>query len=565
MEMTQPSAALSEHALPTSESERLVGLDVLRGFALYGVLLTNASVWARPITVALSPPNRDTTESARAVSGLLDMLAWGILDGLLVTKFVALFSLLFGMGLILQFQRAEAKGLPFTQIYRRRLIILAGLGLIHGCLLFEGDILFVYAAVGALLFFFRNQSPRVLLWLSLIPFLAGVLISILWAGLDLEALGATSELDSALSESPRANSLQEIPFTRPIEFLGWLVISSLISFNLRVVAFFFLGAAIMKSGWILPSCLRVQRMVAFIGMGVGVSIELLGLYFATFTQPVVLVRVANALCDEIGSIVLSLGYAGGVLWIVHTGHLQWLSQGLAAVGRTALTNYLLQSVVMNIVFMEFLLGYYNRMPRFDVLIVFSCVFALQTVVSLAWLRCFKMGPVEWLWRTLTYHGIGEREAKNEDNKIGSQRPMKISFVLVGLQVCLSAGLVVFARPSYAYASGLIVAFIGVPIGVWAIVTMGVRRVKVMPEPSSDAELVTSGPYRFVRHPMYTALLLFTGGLVFCPFAIWKGLAWCLLAAVLLAKLTIEEKHLRASFPGYEDYSRRTKRLLPWVF
>jgi protein-S-isoprenylcysteine O-methyltransferase Ste14 len=94
--------------------------------------------------------------------------------------------------------------------------------------------------------------------------------------------------------------------------------------------------------------------------------------------------------------------------------------------------------------------------------------------------------------------------------------------------------------------------------------MGVRRVSVRPELKPDAKLVTSGPYRFVRHPMYTALLLFTGGLTFSPFAAWKCIAWCILVGVLLAKSKVEERHLNRRFTKYEEYSRRTKRLIPFV-
>ena len=150
---------------PTTGSERLQGLDVLRGFALYGVFLTNAFVTAMPMSTALEPPV--------GLPFWSEELGWWIFDGLLVTKFVTIFSLLFGMGLVLQFERARARHAPFERFYKRRLFALACMGILHGCLLFEGDILFVYAVVGFLLYLLRNQAPKTLVRLALVPLTLG--------------------------------------------------------------------------------------------------------------------------------------------------------------------------------------------------------------------------------------------------------------------------------------------------------------------------------------------------------------------------------------------------------
>jgi len=392
-------------AAVTEPSDRLIGLDVLRGFALYGVLLTNAFVSARPMEVALRPPDG-------LFSNVTETFAWGVLDGLLVTKFVALFSLLFGMGLVLQNQRAEAKGLPFARIYRRRLFILALMGIAHGCLLFEGDILFVYAVVGGFLFLFRDQTAKTLFVFALVPFVIGLLLSFGWAWFDLETILAQAEKSAGDQSVARPETLGQLLATRPFEYLGWLVISSFLSFNWRVVAFFFTGAAIMKSGWIQPSYVNLQRKVGLICMGLGLAVEAIGMVAELSidtellsVQSTTTNRMLIAFCDEIGSVILSLGYAGTVLWLVHSGRLVWLQRGLAAVGRTALTNYLLQSVAMNIAFAAFMMGMYDKLSRMEVLLWFSAVFAIQIVISVLWLRFFSMGPVEKMWRSLTYRRL----------------------------------------------------------------------------------------------------------------------------------------------------------------
>lgn len=140
-----------------------------------------------------------------------------------------------------------------------------------------------------------------------------------------------------------------------------------------------------------------------------------------------------------------------------------------------------------------------------------------------------------------------------------------SLVLVAMQVLLSAAVVLATSSPLAHMLALTVALSGMLLGVWAFVAIGARHVSVMPELHADAQLVTSGPYRWVRHPMYSALLLFIGGLASCPFEYWKCGAWSTLVFVLLIKLQVEEHELSETFPGYREYSRRTKRLIPFLY
>ncbi|MEZ6133476.1 MAG: isoprenylcysteine carboxylmethyltransferase family protein [Pirellulaceae bacterium] len=140
-----------------------------------------------------------------------------------------------------------------------------------------------------------------------------------------------------------------------------------------------------------------------------------------------------------------------------------------------------------------------------------------------------------------------------------------SIVLVGLQALTSAAVVLAIREPAQHAIGIAFAAGGVVVGSWAIITIGVRRVSVLPELRQGAELATTGPYRWVRHPMYAALLMFVGGLACSPFAAWKGLAWCLLLLVLFAKSRLEERELKERFADYPNYAKRTKRIIPFLF
>ena len=140
-----------------------------------------------------------------------------------------------------------------------------------------------------------------------------------------------------------------------------------------------------------------------------------------------------------------------------------------------------------------------------------------------------------------------------------------SRVLVLLQFLLSASLVLAARPKSFDVAEVALCLTGMTIGLWAMTTIGLRRVSVMPELRDDAQLTTTGPYRFIRHPMYTALWLACFGLALSPFATWKLIVLILLAMVLATKAAREEQLLHNRFPSYQSYRNMTKRFVPLIW
>lgn len=382
-------------AHPVRPGERIAVLDVLRGFALFGVFLVNLNYVSGPYIGDLGAA--DTS----------DRVTWTLIRGLFETKFVTLFSLLFGMGLVLQMTRGEARGVPMWNVYARRLAVLHVLGALHGCFLFEGDILFLYSLTGFVLLVAHRLPAWILTILALLPLLVGIGLSALILpvieagqyepGFFERVIGQVHA--AAVTEGPLSLTLS----LRIYEFLYLLAVLSILSFNWRVLALFFLGAAAMKSELLAPERRHLHGRVALWSGGLGLGLETLqAVLRGTETAP-----LWATLAHEVGSLALAFGYAGAVCWLVHAQLLPRLSRWLACVGRMALTNYLTQSVLMNLLLYWFGLNLWGALAQWQYVALVVVLFAVQVVFSVQWMQRFTIGPMEWVWRALTY---GERPA-----------------------------------------------------------------------------------------------------------------------------------------------------------
>jgi uncharacterized protein len=194
--------------------------------------------------------------------------------------------------------------------------------------------------------------------------------------------------------------------TLTIRGLSWLMMMVFIlisGFGLRVVATFCIGAALMKLGFFSPSWSRWHRRLALWGIGVGLPLEILTALMGLATDfEISLLKVAAEMTHYVGSLALAFGYLGAVTGIVTSGRLTALSQGIAAVGRTALSNYLGQTLIATTIMYWWGLGLFGSVSRPAQIGLVCAIYALQVVVSVLWLRSFRIGPMEWLWRSLTY-------------------------------------------------------------------------------------------------------------------------------------------------------------------
>ncbi len=380
----------STHAEATSQSyERLATLDVLRGLALFGIFMVNVQFMAQPLSLAMEAPD----------SGALDFGLWMMVKTLFVSKFVGIFSLLFGVGFALQHQRAREAGRPFNGMYALRSVLLMGIGLVHGIFLFEGDILLPYSVAGLLMLTLQGLSPRALKIASLIC----VLLAMLSTGV-VQSFDGDWEEDTAAAISAHLDGdLGALISHRGIAYAAWMFLSSVIGFNWRILCAFFLGSALLRTGFFGRGDKRKQRNFAAWTLAIGLLSEV-GLTYLVYTGSSVAVRAFSEGAHELTSMILAMGYVGVVRFLVNHGAPRFVERvfgWVACAGRIALTNYLLQSALSNVYFTFIGFGWYGALDQRQLVLIVTATFIGQVVLSVFWMKHFRAGPLEWAWRSAT--------------------------------------------------------------------------------------------------------------------------------------------------------------------
>lgn len=395
---------------PVDEGERLFALDAIRGFALFGVLLINLS-WVASPDLALPADIRDALPTAPVDRWLRFFLMW-LFEG----KAQALFSMLFGLGFAIQLQRAQARGPGFAARYLRRLAILAVLGFGNLYLLWMGDILHAYALMGMLLLAVRGASDRGLL-------AGGLLLSLLAMPLFELSIDLFPDGPSAAvlplwqaGVEPRFQAwtaggygayLANNVASNWREYLGTVMAPF---FMAHVLGRFLLGYWIARRGWlqdVAEYAAGFRRALPVLLVG-GLLLGLPGkLPLLTDNDPEGWLYHLCNLGEYLAMLMLAAGYAAAIaLWSLSPAGRRWLA-GMAALGRMALTQYLLHAVVYLGVFTSVGLNLLPKAGACLVLAVTLLAYGLQLASSQWWLARFRFGPMEWLWRWLTY---GQRPA-----------------------------------------------------------------------------------------------------------------------------------------------------------
>jgi uncharacterized protein len=425
LEATPPAPAW-----PAPPSERLPALDLLRGIAILGILPANIPLFAGVMEVSgpFEPPRPETGANL-----VIKLLTLAFVDG----KMISLLAMLFGAGLAIQADRAWSGGRTFTGRYLRRMLVLFVIGTAHGILLWFGDILAIYSVIGAAAVLFVRLRRRGSLiaagsflvgsWLLMAAMAALVVRFAPAEPVDKPPPAVTPDLatlrglirDPAVDDQERGKKIGEWfeayfsdanqkriyregtygeqVLNRLIGYVFNLVI--IVLFGGQLLACFLFGAWLLRRGLFhdLAGTRPLRKRLILIGVAVGVPLQALAVAMTLVGGRA---AVVNFVVQAVAAPLIALLYLGLVLTWLESGRGKWLQQRFRDVGRLALTNYLMQSVICTAVFYSYGGGLYGTVGRPFTLAVVAAVWALELAWSPLYLRYFQIGPVEWVWRSL---------------------------------------------------------------------------------------------------------------------------------------------------------------------
>lgn len=399
-----PTADAAPALHPVRSAERLFSLDVIRGFAVLGILAVNAVSFAMPWEMAVNPTLQPAGFEGEAVT------AWQAMYVFFQDKMRTLFSMLFGASIFLiGGERSDpARG----KLLRRRLFWLAVFGLVHGLAFWFGDILLLYAWSGLFVMLVRSWSARRLL---IVGVLINVLCAALYAGVMLALNFAPPEImdqvmaDAGWRVSPEqlaasVEAMRGDALSTTVAQAGrWATVvpGMLIFFLPATVALMMIGMGLFKAGY-LSGQAPAWVYGLFVALGAGAAWliwrEAAGFAAADFPFVEMMARPANTFLAPL----VSLAYAGLLMLMARYG-LKLILVPLARAGQMAFTNYLTQTLIMTTLFYGGRgLGWYGQIGWPELWGVIAAVWLVQLVWSPLWLARFEMGPIEWVWRSLTY-------------------------------------------------------------------------------------------------------------------------------------------------------------------
>jgi uncharacterized protein len=393
---------------PVPADERITVIDCLRGAALFGILMANMRAFHAPLAAYI--------RADLLWTWMPDRIAQALVDWLISGKFITIFAALFGIGFAIQLDRAAARGRDLS-FFARRMRVLLIIGLAHSLLLWWGDILVTYAICGLFLVAFREAPQRTLLaWGHALYWF----VAVLFVGFFIASLfGAEIPPDepNRIQETIQAYAHGTIAQVFAVRLQEWLSANSFfVIFGTRVLGIFLFGVYLWRQGYLARPgdyiewwrrALRVGLPIGLIGNALAVALEW---RFHPDPDTPSLVTSVIVIVQSVATPALSLAYAAIVMLLWQQPAWRRRLLPFSFVGRMALTNYLLQSLIFTTVFYSYGLGLYGRVgPLVDVPLAIV-VYSLQIPFSMWWLRTHRYGPMEWLWRRFTYGPIDSATA-----------------------------------------------------------------------------------------------------------------------------------------------------------
>lgn len=417
---------------PLQDSERIQSLDVMRGIVLCGILLMNINGFG------LAESYVDPTVSGGFTG--LNLYTWIATNLFFEGTMRALFSLLFGVGMFIFLERLLKKGagIRAADVFFRRLTWLLVFGLIHGyLLLWVGEILYQYALMGFLVYSFRSVVPKKLILTALVLFSIGTVWSYFdykgaekWvAGVEEAKLYESEgkELTKELKEAKESwEKMQEKRSPEAIAaynekmhqgYFGVVAHLAPINFEFDtiwpyrsdvwdVLSMMLIGIALFRWGVLTgEKTVPFYGMMVLVGYTIGLAINYYELRIILDDNFSFLAFRKSEITYYWGRIFVAMGHVGLIMLFCKSKILVWLKSALASVGKMALTNYLMHSVICMFVFTGVGFGLFGQLERFELLYVVFSIWIFQLIISPIWLHYFQYGPMEWLWRNLSYQKI----------------------------------------------------------------------------------------------------------------------------------------------------------------
>ena len=389
--------------LPAKPKKRIEVIDALRGFAVLGILLANILSWSgikfMPFSEIRLWPNFE-----------VDLIVYKLIGIFVDTKFYTIFSLLFGIGFYLQFNKNRNNQYSFMKMYYKRLGYLMLFGLIH-MFFWSGDILFIYGVMGIIFVQFRNIKPNTLLIIAGISFVTPLLIDIIMLQFSPgfmvpgERLALHTYLDMGPIEKTepfKNGTFWEVTLGN-LHNVKWRYFDLLPSGRLfKILAFFILGFYMMANNYFTTKANSVKLMVVFLTIGLGLTLLSKQVTGSMGQYPSDWSDILYKLLFSFGQVNMAFAYIS-ILTIAYKSDIgKKLMVGLKYVGRMSFTSYLSQTLFGIIIFYPYGFGLYATMTLWEVEVLAIGIYLVQIAFAMIWLKYYTFGPFEWLWRSVTY-------------------------------------------------------------------------------------------------------------------------------------------------------------------
>ena len=385
-------------------NNRIHSIDLLRGFAILGILIMNITNFSQVNIAYMNPTIGAGLEGYNQYFHAFNYI---FAD----TRFMSIFSILFGAGVVLFTRNAEIKGKRAGVLHFKRMFWLLLFGFVHAYFIWSGDILVAYAICGCFIFFLRKKSIRTLLVMSTLLFIIPLTFNLMtYYGMTSDELESTfaffhpnpEQIATGIKTMQGSfNEQMTIRLKNAIEFQTFVF---LIETFWRTTAMMLLGMILFRKGILsADKSIKYYKKMVLVGFVPGLILSIIGLNQAyDFEWSGAYVMNIGANYKLISGFFMAIGYIGLVMWFFKKGIFKNLQRRLQATGRMAFTNYIGMSLICTLIFNGHGLGFFGTFDRLQQFLVVISVWVLILILSPLVLKKYKFGPLEWMWRKLTY-------------------------------------------------------------------------------------------------------------------------------------------------------------------